>query len=265
MGMISAEVILQPSVLNEYTVLRDLVLSFWGHILYIRNQIPLPVSNITGEALERYLSLEENKLRSKILQNRKLIYFDERYKSLSSFLDLLFSALSDQSKLHDLKTVCVLMGPSASSMLREAHFLYFDIPKSDDLHDTGQLECSQNQREQGKRQLIRTLITNWNPESDAFPVMNSFIGLQFHGAPSTISEMQQSNTSFAENRDFIMKENFNIKLRKTAPPPLEVRVCSASFVDQADTEDAPDVDENKIEPTYWLVLRKGIEGVKSFS
>ena len=79
-----------------------------------------------------------------------------------------------------------------------------------------------------------------------------------------ISEIQQCNTPFAENRDFMMKENFNIKLRKTAPPSLEVRVCYASSVDQADTENAPDVDENIIEPSYWLVLRKGIEGVKSF-
>lgn len=266
-GMISAEVILSPSILTEYTVLRDLVLSFWGHILYIRNQIPLPVSNITGDVLEKYLSLEENKSRSKALHNRKLLNFDTKYKSLSIFLDMLFSTLSDQNKLHELKTVCVMMGPSASSTLREAHFLHFDLPKSDELPQKGPPENSQNKREQSKRQLIRTLISNWNPESDAFPIMNSFIGLQFEGSASAFSEIQQSNKSLAENCDFTMKENFKIKLRKTSPPALEVRVCSSSSLDTPDIENisAQDSDIIETEPNYWLVLRKGIEGVKSSS
>jgi hypothetical protein len=46
---------------------------------------------------------------------------------------------------------------------------------------------------------------------------------------------------------------------------LDVRVCSATSADQADIENAHYVDENYVEPSYWLVLRKGIEGVKSFS
>ena len=264
--MISAEVILTPSLLTECSVLRDLVLSFWGHILYIRNQIPLPVSNITGDVLEKYLSLEENKSRSKALHNRKLLNFDMKYKSLSGFLDLLFSTLSDQNKLHELKTVCVMMGPSATSTLREAHFLHFDFPKSDNIALKGPSECSQNQREQSKRQLIRTLISSWNPESDAFPLMNSFIGIQFEGTASAYSEIQQSNRLLAENGDFAMKENFKIKLRRISPPALDVRVCSSSSLDHADTENfvAPDSEKNDTGPNYWLVHRKGIEGVKSF-
>ena len=119
------ELTLSSNYLADAAVLKDLILSFWGHILYIRNQVPLPLSNITGEALVKMINMP-NQSKSKIHSNRKMSKFDNRYQSLSLSLDSLLADLVRERGKNQLKTVCVIVGPSASSSAREVHFLHFE-------------------------------------------------------------------------------------------------------------------------------------------
>ena len=119
------ELTISSNYLADTAVLKDIILSFWGHILYIRNQVPLPLSNITGEALVKMIDMP-NQSKSKIHINRKMLKFDSRYQSLSISLDLLLADLVREGGKNQLKTICVIIGPSASSSAREAHFLHFE-------------------------------------------------------------------------------------------------------------------------------------------
>lgn len=132
------ELTLSASNLADSAVLKDLILCFWGHILYIRNQVPLPLSSITGEALKKMIN-EPHQSRSKINYINKILKFDSRYLSLSLSVDTLLRDLEKQKGKNQLKTVCVIIGPSASSGVREAHFLHFEADMSDTFSNADQM------------------------------------------------------------------------------------------------------------------------------
>ena len=301
--MIAAEEIhltLSDSCLADTSVLKDLILCFWGHILYIRNQIPLPLSSITGDVLKKSMSAERQS-RSKIHQDLKLLKFDSRYQSMAlsieSLLDDMKEQEQEQNQFSQLATVCVIIGPSASTSARETHFLHFSNNCTDSahsLHDEVQrIQVSSNQRNQCKRHLVRSIISNWNPQAKSPPITNSFLALNIRGSLFTISGIQETNNSVPMINDFNMKEGFKIKLRKKSPPPLHLRISptSPTYLQQPlpetrgkDFNDAINLDEGDEvsgstevpegnstsdlihgHADYWLVLRKGIKGIRSES
>ena len=331
---------LPSDCLADTVILKELILCFWGHILYIRNQIPLPLSNITGEALQK--SIDADKSKRKAQSDKKLVKFDDRYQSLSLSIDSLLSDLkghSEENSCAGLKTVCVIIGPSATSSVREAYFLHFEGPPS----NNEQLEHILKKSNQCKRQLLRTMITNWNPDPKSSPVTNSYVAIKIHGKPFTLSRISRGgqtdtqlesqlgtqlgmqlgvqsrthlgtqlgyNCNNSDNSDFTVKEGFKVKLRRRSPAPFHLRISDNSSVDHLYEKDHLEKEgkegskkgdkENKDErqeydeegeeedeevedegeeyergdesatPTdlsndfdFWLVLRKGIKGVKS--
>lgn len=251
------------SHLNDVNVIRDIILSFWGHILFIRNQIPMPMKNFTDGALNIQTSATGPKSKSKSSGIKKLLDFDLRYQNLSKSLTLLLASMDRNDKFREIASVCVMIGPSASSTLREAYHLDFDhdCKSFDDIR----VPCSQNQREQCKRQLVRTMISNWDSETISSPITNSFVAIHFQGSASTASEIQQCFLDSGETSDFNMKEAFNIKVRKRSPPCFRLCVSCSDDPDLLDADHSAERDDssNPVEADFWLVLRKGIKGVKS--
>jgi hypothetical protein len=247
--------------LNDVNVIKDLILCFLGHVLYIRNQIPLPLESLRGGAFKIVTS--EAKLKSKSNCIKKLSDFNLRYQNLSKSLNSLLAGLDQNGKFHEIKSVCVMIGPSASSALREAHYLDFDCDymSLDDVRES----CSQNQRDQCKRQLVRTMISNWDSDTISSPITNCFVAIHFQGSASTALEIQQSLLVSGEISDFNMKENFNIKVRKKSPPCFHLRVSASDHTDLSGAERSVEGDDssNQVVADFWLVLRKGIKGVKS--
>lgn len=250
------------SYLNDVNVIKDLILCFWGHVLYIRNQIPLPLKNFTDGALKTLTS--EPKSKSKSNGIKKLSDFDLRYQNLSKSLNSLLVGVDENRKFREMKSVCVMIGPSASSTLREAYYLDFDneYRSTEDFR----VPCSQNQRDQCKRQLVRTMISNWDSDMTSSPITNSFVAIRFQGSASTALEIQQSLLASGEISDFNMKESLNIKVRKKSPPCFHLRVSASDYSDLTGPEPSTECDDNSnpVDANFWLVLRKGIKGVKSF-
>jgi hypothetical protein len=258
-GVNFAELKLPLCHLSDVNVIIDLILCFWGHVLYIRNQIPLPLKNFTEGALK----IDAAKLKSKSNRVKKLSDFDLRYQNLSKSLNSLLADLDQNGKLQEIISVCVMIGPSASSTLREAYYLDFDNGYKS-LEDV-RVSSSQNQRDQSKRQLVRTMISNWDSDMTSSPITNSFVAIHFQGSASTALEIQQSLLVSGEISDFNMKEDFNIKVRKKSPPCFRLCVSPSDYSNLSGAERSAEGDDsaNPVVADFWLVLRKGIKGVKS--
>lgn len=255
-----ADLELPCSHLNDVNVIKEVILCFWGHVLYIRNQIPLPLKNFTEGALK--IQTGEPKSKSKSNGIKKLSDFDLRYQDLSKSLNSLLTGLHESQKFSEIKSVCVMIGPSASSTLREAYYLDFDI----DYKSLEGVRCSLSQRDQCKRQLVRTMISNWDSDMTSSPITNSFVAIHFQGSASTALEIQQRLLASGETSDFNMKESLNIKVRKKSPPCFHLRISASDYSNLSCAERSIEDNENSnpIEANFWLVLRKGIKGVKSF-
>jgi hypothetical protein len=216
----SADMRIPIHMLLNVSVLKDIILSFWGHILYIRNQIPLPISNITGDALQKAVAADCH-IRSKAQMNKKLLKFDLQFQSLSCSLDLLLGDLERHGKLNNLRTLAVMIGPSSSSTLREAYYIHFEGKGSTDFNnETSQV--TQKNCDQMKRQLIRTMISSWSPVTKNTPITNSFLGLKIKAS----NESGQFNDLFTNLGDFKMREKSKIKLRKKSPIPFHLHLLS---------------------------------------
>jgi hypothetical protein len=222
-------------MLLNVTVLKDIILSFWGHILYIRNQIPLPISNITGEALQKSVAADCH-IRSKAQTLKKLLKFDLQFQSLSDSLDLLLGDLERHGKLNNLRTLAVMIGPSSSSTLREVYYIHFEGESVIDLSNNI-LQVTKKNCDQIKRQLIRTMISSWSPVTKNTPITNSFLGLQIKS-----SESGRGNNLFTDLCDFNMREKYKIKLRKKSPIPFHLHLLSQEDIVDLSSSNC-DVDE----------------------
>jgi hypothetical protein len=204
------EMTLPDELLSDPSVLKDLIVCFWGHILYIRNQIPLPLSNITGEAVTKLFEID-GQLRSTSQTQKKLMKFNERFQSLSTSIDLLLSDPQRNVNLVKLTTVCIMVGPSPSNSLREAYFVHFD--SSDDRStNNGLFQATERKRYQVKRQLVRTMISNWCPLTNSTPIMNCFLAFHIKGSAASNPSEQQSNDLFTDISDFNLTKGFKIRL-----------------------------------------------------
>lgn len=128
------------------------------------------------------------------------------------------------------------------------------------------IQISQNQRNQCKRQFIRTMISNWNPEAGSSPITNSFLAMNIEGLPFIISAIQHQNCTSLTQNDFTLKEGFKIKIRKKAPTPFHLYLrhsCDTTIDDDVSVNDRKTKSEDQVDSTnFWIVLKKGIKGVK---
>lgn len=249
-----ATVSLSDDFNSDPAVLSEIILSFWGHIMYMRNQIPLPLANIVGAALQNFIDLAENQIKARNQAIKKLLKFDTVYQSLSSSIHLMLQNLSDQGRLHSLRAVYVMIGPS-SSCSREAHVLHFNVPKHAVFSDGEKPRITQLQLETCKRQLIRTMISNWDPDSKSSPLTNNFIVLQLRGSPTSANGDSLLGSDFSK---FSLKEGYKIRVRKKAPPSFNIQVNSPDVMSSASIEC-----DGSSDSEFWLVLRKGVKAIKS--
>ena len=256
-SMDCATVALPDDFVSDPAVLSQIILSFWGHILYMRNQIPLPLANIVGAGLQNFVSSADTQIKSRDQTIKKLLKFDTVYQSLSSSIHSMLRSLGDQCRLHSLKAVYIMIGPS-SSCSREAHVLHFNIPRHDGFPDGEKQKITELQLETCKRQLIRTMISNWSPDPKTSPLTNSFIVLQLRGSTSTENGGSLLGSDFSE---FSLKEGYKIRVRKKSPPSFNLQVNSLVSPD-VEFSDSAECDDSSA-PEFWVVLRKGVKAVKS--
>ena len=110
------------------------------------------------------------------------------------------------------------------------------------------------------------MISNWNPQANSSPITNSFLAINIDGLPFSISAIQQQDGIYLSQNDFSLKEGFKIKIRKKSPTPFHLYVrhsCDVveddGVIDSTDEKDSDQVHP----PNFWVVLKKGIKGIKS--
>ena len=112
------------------------------------------------------------------------------------------------------------------------------------------------------------MISNWNSEASSSPITNSFLAINIDGPPFHISAIQQQDSTYSTINDFSLKEGFKIKIRKKSPTPFHLYVRHTC--DAVEDDDVIDSNEEKesdqgVPPNFWMVLKKGIKGIKSNS
>ena len=174
---------------NNLPLVRQLILAFWGHILYTRGQIPLPLDTIiSGKILSTGTGANDSSSRDNGGMSRairtKILKFIARFQSISASIDAALLDLerngTNTTKQREI-TVVVMLGASATAP-REA-FVLTILPT---VHTSGSDETKQPsvsetapQRaiDQAVRVLIRTLIGQWDTTVKLPPLTSSFIAI----------------------------------------------------------------------------------------
>ena len=252
---------------DNLPLVRQLILAFWGHILYTRGQIPLPLdpiisgkifSSAPGNVIGTNDSSSRNNGMSRATRS-KITKFITRFQSISASIDAILLDL-ERNSTHTTKqreiTVVVMLGASATAP-REA-FVLTVLPT---VHTSGSDETKQPsvsetapQRaiDQAVRVLIRTLIGQWDTSVKLPPLTNTFIAI----AAGCQSHHEHEQFSAAGAAEFNVREGFKVKLRKKSPEVMHLVVRSgenSSYCVGGDEE----------LHSRFVVLKRGVKGLKN--
>jgi hypothetical protein len=300
---------LPAHLLCNAAVVRQLIVAFWGHVLYTRGQIPLPLDSVlTGKifaaASSSAASGQQTVTMSKATRG-KITKFINRFQSIIAAIDAVLEGMaappaspsSPAWAEHGL-AVTVMIGASATAP-REACELRICPGGGPHAHTTPSNNTNtssstgaaaagataagagasvpQRSIDQAGRVLIRTLVGQWETSSRVPPLSSTFIAL----SPGPWDQATLPDRAAAE---FNRRDGFRVKLRRRAPPVLQLTAAGAGATaggaaaaeedDDEDGEEEDDQEEDNVEEDIgeadaaggesatWWVLRKGLRSLK---
>lgn len=264
--------------------IRQLMLGFWGHILYSRGQIPLPLDAVlSGKLLAAAIASNNDPSSSMPKMNKstmgKITKFIARFQSITASLDAVLDNLERTSSCGGGElTVFVIIGASATSP-REAFVLnirplfpipvpsyseemVFDDADGDSVHGEETLAArkevlvSKKSIDQAIRVLIRTLISNWDCPAKILPLTNTYIALSA-GACEFAYDLSERAAS-----EFTARDGFKLKLRKRSPGIVHLLVRSAEECLPDDHDQCQPINQMLPTEAAWFILKKGVKGIK---
>ena len=236
----------------------DLIEAMVSHVMHMRGQIPVPIQLLHqySQSMQQTGKIKSELQRRRI--ERKIDEFLERYHEI-------VAEVRQLAQNHRILEVGILFGPAPRNP-REGYFLHFSSFQSEQ-------EVPESIRKAACRKCIRKFLEFWSQDlPNSPPVVSTFLSVR-------LSNENKISEEFPMNSEFSLRDDFSPQFRRKGLQPVHLFIQSSNEQTLTQEEVAqhgvlsrPEMISHDIIPPqsslnnsseHWLVLARGIKGIKS--